>query len=347
MTEPIDAIVFTKPNCVEIGRFELPEPEADQVVVKTLYTLVSPGTEGRVLGGHYDAQGHFPFIPGYIAVGEVIWVGEQAEGWRIGDNVTGRNPLPVPGVGGYWGGQASRHIYPSSGEQRPVLLPEGADPLDYVVSEIAAISLRGAEAALPQRDETAVVIGLGMIGALSAAWLQSFGCRVAALDPDKARRERALRGGCALVVDASASDAEAQIQRFCNGGADIVVEASGSIPGVELAYKLLRRTPVVYKGGSHAPPLQPFAGKWPRLVMQANYLDNVSHNPHGFTSGEGVTILSPADRGVEDRQRAVESIRQGRINPRQFRDAVLPFRDAPQAYQALQNREYFSVVFQW
>jgi len=43
--------------------------------VRTHYTLVSSGTELRVLGGHYGAKEKYPVIPGYSVVGEVVAVG--------------------------------------------------------------------------------------------------------------------------------------------------------------------------------------------------------------------------------------------------------------------------------
>ena len=327
------AIVFAEPGKVEVRALKLPEIAPDQLLVETIYTQVSPGTELRVFGGHYGAGDKFPLVPGYISVGKIVEVGAQTSGWRVGDWVSGRNPVTRwDGVSLHWGGQASHHLFTTKGEDRPVLLPTPCDPLDYALTEIAAIPGRGIAVARAQHGETAVVIGQGMIGALSAAWLVARGCRVAVVDLEASRLERARRVGVALATEVEG--AAARLETFCNGGADIVVEASGSIPGVELAYQLVR-------GARGA------AQSWPRLVMQANYLDEVSHDPFGFTLGEGVTILSPRDRNVEDRQRAVEAIRRREIDPALFRDAILPFSRAAEGYAALQNRERFSVIFDW
>lgn len=327
------AIVFSEPEKVEVRALKLPELAPDQLLVETAYTQVSPGTELRVLGGHYGAADKFPLVPGYISVGKIVEVGAQTSGWRVGDWVSGRNPVTRwDGVSLHWGGQASHHIMAATGEERPILLPVPCDPLDYVLAEIAAIPGRGVAAARAQPGETAVVIGQGMIGALSAAWLVARGCRVAVVDLEASRLERARRVGVALATEVEG--ALARLETFCNGGADIVVEASGSIPGVELAYQLLRGV----KGAAQG---------WPRLIMQANYLNEITHNPFGFTPGDGVTILSPHDRSVEDRQRAVDAIRRREIDAALFRDAVLPFSQAAQGYAALQKRERFSVIFDW
>jgi len=341
------AIVFENVNKIGFGEYEFAVPAPDEVVVETAYSFVSPGTELRVLGGHYGVDGRFPLVPGYSIVGRVSEVGPEAKGWRVGDWVSGRNPRSLPGIHAQWGGHASTHVYSTTGEDRPVLLPADCAPLDYVIAETAAISRRGAEAARPQAGESAVVIGQGLIGAYSTAWLQHFGCRVVVVDLDDSRLERALRLGASLAVRADEPDIIERLQVFLNGGADIVVEASGVRPGVEIAYKLLRRTPQKYSSNYAVEPIHLHSNNWPRLVMQANYLDEVSHNPHNFTPGEGCVVLSPSDRGIEDRQRTVEDLRRGHIKSADFIDAVVPVDQAPAAYEALAKKEYFSVVFDW
>lgn len=120
-------------------------------------------------------------------VGKIVETGTDVKGWKTGDWVSGRNPKPVTDIASQWGGQASMHVYAVHAEDRPVLLPEGANPLNYTITEPAAISVRGIRAAAARPGETAVVIGQGMIGALSTAWLRLAGCRVCVVDMESAR----------------------------------------------------------------------------------------------------------------------------------------------------------------
>jgi 2-desacetyl-2-hydroxyethyl bacteriochlorophyllide A dehydrogenase len=349
MKNQLHAIVFEAPDKVALGKFELGPLGPTEIIVKTHYTLVSAGTELRVLGGHYGSEGKFPLIPGYSVVGEVTTLGSEAQGFRVGDLVSCRNPRPVPGVGSQWGGQASLHVYTTVGEDRPVLLPAGAKTLDYVIAEISAISLRGVEAAAAKSGESAVVIGQGLIGAFSAGWLRARGCRVIVTDVENKRLERALAGGVAAAINGRDADTEARLGFLLNGGADIVVESSGTSAGALLAYRLLRKKPQAYGSDYKVEPIGFYHADWPRLIMQANYLEPVSINPFSFVPGEGVVILAPKDRGVEDRQKAVEAIRQGVLSASAFFDKVTPFTEAPQAYRALQEdkNNTFSVVFDW
>lgn len=367
----VRAVVFSAPGSVEIGVFSLGICGDAEIVVRTLYTMVSTGTELRVLSGFYGSAGKFPLIPGYAVVGEVISVGAAVKGFIPGDLVSGRNPNPLPGVTGYWGGQASLHVYPIHGEGRPVLLPVGCNPLHYAIAEISAISLRGVEAAAPQPGETAVVIGQGPIGAFSASWLQARGCRVIVTDTNPGRLDRALARGAFAAVKSSGrepafsvpagdtnplqedssidEELEERLGMLLNGGADIVVESSGTTTGALLSYRLVRKKPQAYGDKYKVEPIGYYHQDWPRLIMQANYLHQVPINPFSFFRGEGITILAPKDRGVEDRQKAIEAIRRGHIDPHAFIDQVIPYEQAPDAYRRLIDQPgfAFSVIIDW
>jgi 3-hydroxyethyl bacteriochlorophyllide a dehydrogenase len=341
------AIVFEKVNKVAIKKIKLPECGPSEIVCETVYTFVSPGTELRVLGGNYVSAKDFPLIPGYSVIARVIELGSEVKGFRAGDLISGRNPRAVPGINSKWGGQASAHVYTTIGEYRPVLLPHNAEPLDYVIAEVAAISSRGVEAANPVAGETAIVIGQGLIGAFSAAWLMDRGCRVIVCDVNNERLQKASERGISEFVNMSAPDAMERLSVICNGGADIVVESSGTATGALTAYKLLRKKPQAYGADYKVEPIAFYHNDWPRLIMQANYIEKISIDPFGFMPGEGVTILAPKDRGVEDRQKVIEAIRCGRIKASDFIDAVLPFEQAAEGYAGLQKQQYFSVVYKW
>ena len=52
------AIIYDGVDQVRFGDVTLPELGSRQILAKTLYTFVSPGTELRVLAGHYGAEGN-------------------------------------------------------------------------------------------------------------------------------------------------------------------------------------------------------------------------------------------------------------------------------------------------
>ncbi len=347
MATSANVVLFDDINKVSVGTATLKECGPTELVCETLYSTISPGTELRMLAGHYGAQGKFPFIPGYSSVARVVSVGAEVTGWRVGDLVNSRNVSPFAGTQTLYGAHASLKVVPTQGEDRPVRLPDNADPLDYVMTDLAAISLRGVETAAPKAGETAVVIGQGLIGSFSAKWLAIHGCRVIVVDLEAGRLERALRNGAAFALSPKEPNAVDRIKTLCNGGADIVVEASGSTPGAEMAFQLLRRKPQNYSKEYIVEPILFYGGDWPRLVFQANYLEPFPWKPDGCFPGEAATFITPRDRGVEERQRVVEHIRAGRLKSSDFVEKVFPWKQAPEAYAALRERRILSAVIDW
>jgi 3-hydroxyethyl bacteriochlorophyllide a dehydrogenase len=347
MSRTARIVLFEENQRVTLGAASLKPCGPRELVVETLYSTVSAGTELRMLTGHYGTAGKFPFVPGYTSIGRVIAVGEQAGAWRVGDLVSARNCEPFDGVDCLYGAHASHQVLTCDGTQKPVLLPDGAAPLDYVFTEIAAISLRGVEAAAARPGETAVVIGQGLIGALSTAWLAAHGCRVIVVDFEPSRLERALGNGAAYAVSPAEPDFLERILILCNGGADIVVEASGTSGGVDAAFKLLRKKPQNYANEYTVEPILFYGANWPRLIFQANYLEPLPWKPDGCLPGEAAVIIAPRDRGVEERQRVIEHTRTGRFRAANFIGNVYPWTEAPQAYADLRERRVFSAVFDW
>ena len=108
-----------------------------------------------------------------------------------------------------------------------MLLPQGLaedEYLPYSAAEVAAISLRGVEAADPKEGETALVIGQGMIGQFSAMFLKLRGAKVVVADIDQNRLDESLKAGVSAAVNLSEKGAEERVARLGNGGFDIVVE---------------------------------------------------------------------------------------------------------------------------
>jgi 2-desacetyl-2-hydroxyethyl bacteriochlorophyllide A dehydrogenase len=341
------AIRFDRENAVSFACHRLPACGEQDIVVKTLYTMISPGTELRMLAGHYGAAGQFPYIPGYNSISRVLAVGAKAVGFRVGDLVSGINPQANGEVNCMYGAHAGHQVLATGIDQRPVLLPDDADPRAYAITELASIAYRGVTAARPQPAETAIVIGQGIIGACSAAFLAAAGCRVAVIDLDDARLARARCLGVSTAIKAGQPDTTDRALAFTRFGADIVVEASGSTPGVQLAYQLLRRKPKMPEGQYVREPIHFYAGDFPRLVWQANYLEPIPLDPHGVLPGEGAVTIASGDRGIEDRHRVIEALRRGQIRSDDFLDLVTTPDQAPAAYAALQKRERFSVLFDW
>lgn len=60
-----------------------------------------------------------------------------------------------------------------------------------------------------------------------------------------------------------------------------------------------------------------------------------------------MTILTPADRGVEERQRVVEYVRAGKVDMTPFLGNVVMCEAMPEYYRKLQKREIVSLIGDW
>ena len=334
------AIIFPEKGKIELGTVRLPELQEDQILVETLYSFVSPGSELRVLEGYYGAADKFPLVPGYAEVARVAETGSKVTAYKKGDLLCCRGGNRFDGASSSWGGQVSGMVLAS--DYNPVILPEEAkkNPLAYAPVEVAAISYRGFLSTDAKEGESAVVIGQGMIGCFVAAFLRLAGCRVAVCDLYAQRLSIMEKSGC-FSVDLSREGGEERLQAFVrNNGYDIVSECSGSSEGFLLANRLLRK-PVWARN------MRETRANLPRLLLQANYTEKVPVDPSRFFSGEGAILLSPADRTFEDRAAVVELIHRGKLDTSSFTENIFTFEEMPQAYMDLKNHRISSVVCKW
>src|SRR5215472_7158096 len=111
---PARALFHTAPRCVEIRELPTPRPAADEVLVRTLCSGISSGTERLVYRGEIpdelalddtiDALGgtfSYPFAYGYACVGEVADSGEAVFAFHPHQDVfTARADelIPLPAI---------------------------------------------------------------------------------------------------------------------------------------------------------------------------------------------------------------------------------------------------------
>ena len=83
-------VVFSKKSCAEITEVPMPEVKSNQVLLKTLVSQISTGTELTMLeanvepGTPWAASIQYPYYPGYSNVAEVVAVGEDMDPSLIG-----------------------------------------------------------------------------------------------------------------------------------------------------------------------------------------------------------------------------------------------------------------------
>lgn len=228
-------VIWTKPAKVVMEEWEVPEVADKQVLIKTRFTLISPGTERAFLLHLPNTPATFPQYPGYCAVGHVLEVGGQVQQFKVGDRVV-------------WAGRHAAHDLVAEDKLLPVP-PELSDE-EAVFSRLIAIALQGVRKARIELGESVVVLGAGLIGLLALQLAKlSGGFPVISVDLTEIRVDFARKVGSdfALLADETLI---ARINELTEGGAHVVIEATGNPEAIPLAFKLARRMGKVILLGS-------------------------------------------------------------------------------------------------
>ena len=109
------AIVLERPEHIALNRLALTAPEPDDVVVKTLWSGISTGTERLLFTGRmpsFPGMG-YPLVPGYESVG-VVTQAAAASHVREGDMVFVPGSRCFGEVRGLFGGAASQLVSKAS-----------------------------------------------------------------------------------------------------------------------------------------------------------------------------------------------------------------------------------------
>ncbi|MFI5329515.1 MAG: bi-domain-containing oxidoreductase [Desulfobaccales bacterium] len=174
-----------------------------------------------------------PIPLGYSAAGVVEEVGPGVIGFKPGDRVA------LAGAG--FASHAEVLWVP---ENLCVPIPPNVDFEAAAFAMLGAIALHGVRLAGLTLGETAVVIGLGLLGLLSVQLLAAQGCRVIGVDLDRRRGElaRALGADLALVPgEDEVEEMVANVTRDMGADAVLITAASKDARPLQLAEAVARK----------------------------------------------------------------------------------------------------------
>ena len=323
-----------------------PKPAGTEVLVRTLAAGVCH-SDLHLWEGEYDLGGgkklHVkdrgitpPFTMGHEIVGEVVALGPEAEGARVGDRrlihpwigcgtcavcrggdehlCASPRFLGVQKPGGY-----SDHVLVPHARylvEYGTLSPEQAAP--FACSGVTAYSALNKFAPGLLKSEPVVVIGAGGLGLMALSILKAMGgagAVVADIDPKK--REAAKQAGALAAVDSAAPDALKQIQSATAGGAHAVIDFVGSSATARLG------TDALAKGGKYvivglfggdltlSLPMIP----WRALSVQGSYTGNLGELKELMAlAATGRVPPVPLTRhSLHEASAALEQLKAGRV----------------------------------
>lgn len=170
----------TERMLVEFGKSNLIQ-KARQQPDKVKQVLDKIKTDGLVptLEAVFNKLGE-PLPLGYCNVGKVIAVGDGVTDFKVGDRVASN-------------GQHAEFVCVP--KNLVVHIPDNVSDEEATFTVIGSIGLQGIRLLNPTLGETVVVVGLGLIGLLTAQLLVANGCKVIGTDIDEAKLAMAKEWG--------------------------------------------------------------------------------------------------------------------------------------------------------
>jgi 2-desacetyl-2-hydroxyethyl bacteriochlorophyllide A dehydrogenase len=330
-------LFFTAPHQVEVCDEQLPDLAAGQVLVETMLSAISPGTEMLIYRGQFpnlpvdtsiEALGGrfaYPLAYGYACVGRVRELGRD--------------------VGTEWLDRLVFSFQPHSSHF--IASPQALFPLPAGLSPESACFLPNTETAVnlvqdaaPILGERVLVLGQGIIGLLTAALLAEFPLEsLVCADLFPARRSAALALGASAALDPADPDFNAQASGFLKSGADLTIELTGAPSALNEALALTAFSGRIvigsWYGEKHAP-----------IDLGGSF-----HRSRIKLISSQVSTIAPELSARWDKPRRFEVAWKAleRIHPEKWITQRFPFEQAAQAYRLLDEnpREIIQVIFQY
>ena len=330
-------IVFTSPRVAEILDKPVPSPNPGEVLVRTVRSCVSAGTERANLLGEpnaglntpKDAPAVFPRQLGYSAAGVVEAVGEGVASVQPGDRVSMSYSKHAA-----LQCRPEAFVYP---------IPDRVSFEAAALTHIAIMPMQALRKCRFEFGESVLVMGQGLLGQLAVKVARAAGATpVIAADPVPAKRDRALALGADLALDPGATDFAERVKAATGGGARVVVEVTGVDRALDTALDAVARFGRVALLG---------------CTRRSEFVIDYYRKVHG----RGVTLVGAHNQARPEcdssngwwtrRDDALAYLRMvslGRIDLASFIEEVHPVSDAPAVYARLAAGGAFPTVqFDW
>lgn len=228
-------IVFTAPNKAELIEHPIPALTPHQVMVKTAVSTISCGTEKANITGDPNvsimagADVSFPRSSGYSSAGVVVAVGDAVTEVKVGDRVAM-----------FWSKHQNYNIVD---KDHVVKIEDDRIGFDAAaMCFIASFSMSAIRKTRLEMGESAIVMGLGILGMIAVKLLRAAGAvPVIAVDPNPLRREAALKNGADYAFDPFEGDFVEKVKAVSGGGVNVAIEVTGVGAGFNQALDCLKK----------------------------------------------------------------------------------------------------------
>jgi predicted dehydrogenase/threonine dehydrogenase-like Zn-dependent dehydrogenase len=351
----------------------VPTPRKGQALVKVAASLVSAGTERMVVefaekslvgkarsrpdlvrqvvdkarreGLVNTAQAAFnrldqPMALGYSTAGTIVALGEGLDGFQVGQRVAC--------AGSGYAVHAEYNVVP-----RNLLtpLPDNVDFESAAFTTLGAIALHGFRLAETQIGENVAVIGMGLVGLLTAQIATAAGCNVLGIDIDPTRISLASSLGLRAVRRAEAVSSSAAWTAERGFDAILICADTSSNDPVELAGAIARdRARVVATGAVGL--------TFPRKIYyekEISFINSRSYGPGRYDSSyeeQGKDYPLGYVRWTERRnfEAVVDLMASGKLNVQPLITHRFDINEAARAYEVItgkRNEPFLGILLKY
>ena len=255
--EMMAAVLYGKEH-LQIEEVAVPDIGKSDVLVRVRAALTC-GTDVTVfLRGYHARMIVPPALFGHELAGDIVAVGEDVKGFRVGQRVVAANSAPC--LECYYckrglenlcedllfnnGAYAEYIRIPGRIVKRNMYeIPAQVSYQDAALIEPLACVMRGLGETQIRSGDNVAVIGLGPIGLMFVRLAKIYGARVIALGRRPTQLERAARMGAEELLNTSTDrDILGSVRELMKGrGVDVAIEAVGKPSTWQLAVSMLRR----------------------------------------------------------------------------------------------------------
>jgi 2-desacetyl-2-hydroxyethyl bacteriochlorophyllide A dehydrogenase len=330
-------LYFTAPGQVEVREETLPALGADDVLVETLCSAISAGTEMLVYRGHFPRdleadstiaglRGGFkyPLAYGYACVGVIRETGANVDKALTGRTVFGFQP------------HTSHFVAPV---ESPLFIPESISPerACFLPNMETAVNL--VQDGTPILGERVLVLGQGIVGLLTTALLREFPLEsLVAADYYELRRH-SCPAAPRRCLDPRSPNFRTEAANLLNGRADLTFELTGNPAALDDAVAL-----TCFSG-------RVVIGSWYGEKSAEIDLGGAFHRSRIRLISSQVSTIAPELSGRWDKARRFQTAWQAleRIEPEKWITQRYAVDDAAQAYRLLDEnpQETIQILFHY
>lgn len=332
---------------LQLNEMATPQPKGSEVLLKVLAAGVCH-SDLHLADGYFDLGGgkkmslqdrgmKLPVTLGHENVGEVVAVGPDAKGVKIGARMLAD---PWIGCGNCAACQRNEDnlcmamrslgVFTNGGYADFMIVPHprylfdigGLDPARAAPLACSGVTTFGAlKKVTTLKREPTVIIGAGGLGLMCLSLHGKMdGHSAIVVDIDPAKREAAKKAGAVAVVDPRAADAIDQIKTLTKGGAWAVIDLVGSSQSARLGYDSLTKGGkyiiVGLYGGDFTVSLPPIPMR--ALTIQGSYVGSVPEMEElmDLVRRKGLPDVPVSTRPLKDVNAVHDELRAGKVTGR-------------------------------